>query len=66
MVEKSDAATLDLDPGENLGKDAASDITAATSDLDWRPRPFAGQVNSYLDWARNNRALLRADTQWAS
>jgi hypothetical protein len=51
VTGNADAAEIDVDPEDSLGKDAASDIAAAVSDLGWTPRPFADQVQSYLDWA---------------
>lgn len=51
---------LDLDPSAQFGRDAASDITAITTELRWRPQPFAEQFRAYLRWAHEHPALLMA------
>jgi nucleoside-diphosphate-sugar epimerase len=53
---------LDLDPAARFGRDAASDITAITKDLSWRPQPFDEQVRSYLQWAHQHPTMLMAST----
>lgn len=48
-------ACVDIDPADSLGKDSASDITAARCDLGWSPRSFDDQVRDYLAWSVGQR-----------